>query len=298
MSAAKGFPTSDKIVTLNQSGVKNDYNTLQPTGSKRVSLDTVNRGVTQITAGLIVAAGSGNVPGSSPRIITTIASAAREGNVIRFTSGVLSGQEVAITRIINPTTFEIGMYLPAGIAGSAFTLLRYVTPIYDASGALAVAPPIGGATEAKQDVQIADFEAASPEYNATPPVYIDGDKTNLQTDANGRLLISTGVVVANPTVVFASFLDYAATNLTNTGWTEVAASIGATPVTQIQIFDSSGYTLQLGVGAVGAEIVVLLINPGGNGLIPINIPANSRISLRSAIQPTINVGESVINYVG
>ena len=270
MSAIKGFPTSDKIVSLDQGGVKNDYVTLQPTGAKRVSLDTVNRGVYQVTAGLIVAAGSGNVPGGAPRIITTAPHGAQEGNLIRFTAGALTGVETAVTKIINPTTLEIGMYVPPTVVGSTFTLLRYVTQALDASGGIAVGAPVGGATEAKQDAAILELQA-------------------IKNNTAG---------LASLDVKASSRLDYAVTNVTTGAWTQIIATVGALPIKEIQIFESGGYTMQLGTGAAGAEVVRMLINPGGNGRIPIAILAGIRVAIRSVVQPTINNGEIVVNYLG
>jgi hypothetical protein len=305
MTAIRGFPTSDKIVSNNQSDGKNEYATLQQTGSKRVSLDTVNRGVTQVTSGLVVAAGSGNIPGKSPTIITTVPHGAVEGNLMRFTAGVLNGQEITVGRIINPTSFAVGTFLPPGIAGSTFTLFRYITPTYDATGSAGGGGgpgAVGFATEVKQDVQIANFEAARPEYNSVLPIYPDNSKVELQTDVNGRLLVAlpTPVVppVANPpTVILTTYFDYAATNVTNAAWVQLVPDTGSVKIDQISLYDTSGWVLEVGIGPVGAETRLFLINPGGFGVIDVNIPPNSRVSVRAITGSPIAVGELTINYI-
>lgn len=87
---------------------------------------------------------------------------------------------------------------------------------------------------------------------------------------------------------------YATTNVTTAAWVQLVASLGRY-VTEISVFDSSGQTLKLGVGAPGSEVTQLIITPGGNGTVPLNIPKGSRVSIR-AISATANAGESDINF--
>lgn len=90
-------------------------------------------------------------------------------------------------------------------------------------------------------------------------------------------------------------LDYNDTNVTTGAWVQIIASTAAT-INGLLVFDSSGQTLELGVGAMGAESRKLLIPPGGiSGFIPLTIASGSRISLR-ALSGTANLGE--INITG
>jgi hypothetical protein len=87
--------------------------------------------------------------------------------------------------------------------------------------------------------------------------------------------------------------DYSSVNVTTGAWVQLIAST-ASAVNQIFVFDSSGQTMELGVGPAASEARVSIIVPGGNGDIPLAIPASSRVSVR-AISATASVGEIDIN---
>lgn len=90
--------------------------------------------------------------------------------------------------------------------------------------------------------------------------------------------------------------DYSVTNVTTGAWVELLADVGAVDIRAISLFDSGGYTMELGVGAALSEARTLLIPPGGfNGIIEFEIPANSRLSIRAVGAATVNLGELVIN---
>lgn len=92
-------------------------------------------------------------------------------------------------------------------------------------------------------------------------------------------------------------LVYSSTNVTTGAWVQLLSSIGASEIKEIEIFDSSGETLELGLGAAGSEISQVYVFPGGNGRIPIQIAAGTRLSIR-AVSATANSGEIVINLYG
>jgi len=83
-------------------------------------------------------------------------------------------------------------------------------------------------------------------------------------------------------------LDYLITPVTTGAWQQVIGSVSAS-VTHIDVFDSSGETMELGVGGSGSETRVGIIPPGGIS-IDLVIPLGERISVR-AISGTANVGE-------
>jgi hypothetical protein len=62
----------------------------------------------------------------------------------------------------------------------------------------------------------------------------------------------------------------------------------------LEIFDSSGQTMELGMGASGSETRIALILPGGNGQIPILIQQGTRLSVR-AVSGTASSGELDLN---
>lgn len=97
------------------------------------------------------------------------------------------------------------------------------------------------------------------------------------------------------TPVTTSRKDYSAGSVTTGAWVQLVASL-SNDVNEIQIFDSSGQTMELGVGGSGSEARQILIFPGGNGPVPIFIPSGSRVSVR-AVSATAAVGELSINYL-
>lgn len=90
---------------------------------------------------------------------------------------------------------------------------------------------------------------------------------------------------------------YAITNVTTGAWVELLSTIGVVSIKEIEIFDSSGETLELGIGVSGSETSKVFVFPGGNGRIPLQIPANSRLAIK-AVSATANSGEICINLYG
>lgn len=86
---------------------------------------------------------------------------------------------------------------------------------------------------------------------------------------------------------------YSSVNVTTGAYVQLVASLAAT-ATSIEVFDSSGQTLQIAVGASGSEVVQFQVIPGGNGLFPLRIPKGSRIAIK-AISGTANAGEIDLN---
>jgi hypothetical protein len=82
--------------------------------------------------------------------------------------------------------------------------------------------------------------------------------------------------------------------VSTSAWTELEDATTLT-INRLEIWDSSGETLKLGVGAAGAEQDLCLIPPGGNpGLMDILIPQGMRLAVK-AVSATTSVGELVIN---
>ncbi len=69
--------------------------------------------------------------------------------------------------------------------------------------------------------------------------------------------------------------------VTSGAWVELIASTAAESH-WLQCFESSGYALELGVGAAASEVRQCFIPPGGTDYpIPLRIPAGSRVSVRA-----------------
>lgn len=73
------------------------------------------------------------------------------------------------------------------------------------------------------------------------------------------------------------------------------ATVSAT-VNEVEIFDSSGQTLYLATGTASAESNRLVITPGGNGRVPLSVPAGTRFSITAAPGNTATAGEIDINF--
>lgn len=155
----------------------------------------------------------------------------------------------------------------------------------------------------------------------------DGDVQNLKTNNLGELYVkdstvasrlptsigqnamanSLSVAIANnqtaiPTVEGGKSVvtfhrrEYSSSNVTTAAWFELISSIPS-DITHIEIFDSSGQTLKLGVGPAASEVDLVLVFPGGNGMIPVEILSGSRLAIR-ALSATANEGEICINLYG
>lgn len=103
------------------------------------------------------------------------------------------------------------------------------------------------------------------------------DHREIAVNTSGHVLVD---IQDAKTVAETAYNDYASTNVTTGAWVELVAATSA-DITEIEIFDSSGRLLELGVGAAAAETRKILVIPGGNGLIPIDIPSGTRLSLRA-----------------
>lgn len=83
-------------------------------------------------------------------------------------------------------------------------------------------------------------------------------------------------------------IDYSGTNVTTAAYVQLLASTSNT-IGAIEIFDSSGQTLLLAVGAAASEVDQIYVIPGGNGRIPITIANGARVSLK-AVTGTASTG--------
>ncbi len=92
-------------------------------------------------------------------------------------------------------------------------------------------------------------------------------------------------------------INYESTAVNTSLYVTLVADVGATAITEVEVFDSSGETLVLAVGAAAAEVDMNYIMPGGNGRILVSIPANARLSVK-AVTATASVGYININCYG
>lgn len=88
--------------------------------------------------------------------------------------------------------------------------------------------------------------------------------------------------------------DYTSTNVLDSAWVQLDAALDEHS-RFAEIFDSSGALLKLGIGASGAEVDIMNIIPGGNGLVALLLPKGARLAIRSVDTATVNVGQVTIN---
>lgn len=88
--------------------------------------------------------------------------------------------------------------------------------------------------------------------------------------------------------------NYASVNVTTAAYVELIASTSGA-IGQLHIFDSSGETLVLAVGAAASEVDQVYVPPGGySAPIDLGIPAGSRVSIK-AVSANATLGEIAIS---
>lgn len=292
MSGIKGFPSQKKV----QIGQKqyNEFVTVQPSIDDRNGLDVISRLAFRF-GGLKTAEA-----GSTKQIVVLTAHGALAGDFIRFESTAqFPYYEVPVVELIDANSFYIGTILPANIAiTDTFYIMRYVTQRTDSAGStVSVSGPTSYLLDTVETTVSEDTVVPANTRSFPVGLFSPGGEriTATQTGTRTSLDVST----AGKGYLGSARLDYAITNVNNAAWTQVLASTGASETNGITLFDGGGYAMELGIGAAASEARMLLIPPGGfNGVIPIQIPAGSRLSVRAIGAALVNAGEIDINLLG
>lgn len=87
---------------------------------------------------------------------------------------------------------------------------------------------------------------------------------------------------------------YSMNNVTTAAYVEITPGL-EDDINEIDLFDSSGRTLVLAFGAPGEEEDQFWIVPGGNGTVPIVIPAGTRVSFK-AVDATASAGVALMTF--
>jgi hypothetical protein len=138
------------------------------------------------------------------------------------------------------------------------------------TGSIVVPPPVGAATEAKQDTQITLLT---------------------QIESNTASSSSTPITVKQ----ISALVDTSATNITVATPVQIFSSLSST-IYKVQIIEDIGEYMVLCVGAPGSEVNVAAL-PLGGGEVEITILSGSRVSVRSLVN-TISNGKLIINALG
>ena len=125
-----------------------------------------------------------------------------------------------------------------------------------------------------------------------PKTMAGSTSVTFATDQTPITVTATTTAGGKTAVDFAR-LDYSITPVTSAGYTELIASTPG-PATEVEVFDSSGRTLKLAFGAAGFEVDQFYIFPGGNGSVPLDVPAGTRLSIE-AVSISASAGEIDVN---
>jgi hypothetical protein len=89
---------------------------------------------------------------------------------------------------------------------------------------------------------------------------------------------------------------YSSTNVTTGAWVQLDASLDYTS-NYIELFDSSGSALELGIGPSGSEVRVALIPPGGFAVTQkLRFDQGQRLAIR-AVDANATTGQLIINLM-
>lgn len=98
------------------------------------------------------------------------------------------------------------------------------------------------------------------------------------------------------TIVGLARNNYATGNVSTAAYTQLVSSLDSN-VQMLEVYDGSGQSLVLAIGASGSEVNKLYIVPGGNGKIPIQLKVGDRVSVK-AISANATTGELLVNFYG
>lgn len=122
-------------------------------------------------------------------------------------------------------------------------------------------PSLGGATEAKQDAQIAQLDE----------------------------IIS---LLGESEFVERLFFPYV--GVSDAGYTQLIAST-SDEIRRVTWFESGGFPTVVAIGAPGLEVDLLIIPPGGfNGVIPCPIPTGQRVSIKELVSDSIDPASYIV----
>ena len=188
------------------------------------------------------------------------------GNWMKMTSGTIIDWIFEIIRIVDVDKFIVLPIAPSlPLVAEDAEILGHTTLRTSQDGNIGI-DPTGLATAGKQDEQTTELQAIRANQDYSPLGFVD--------------------------------LDFSVTNVDNLAYVELLADTGGTQVRKVQIFMSSGDPLFLAYGAAASEVNQIIVIPGGNGLIDLVIPANTRLSLRAVDAVTVSAGRIIVNLLG
>lgn len=179
-----------------------------------------------------------------------------------------SGSSAAVAECFSiPSGNDIGMR-SVNVNNSTLAVTQSGTwNITNVSGTVSL--PTGASTETTLSAVSGKLPATLGQkaMAASMAVVVASDQSNVPISQGGRSYADS--VVKNSGTV------------TSGAWVQLIASTAAI-ANAITLFDSSGFSWELGFGAAASEARKLIVPPGGfNGAIPLLIPAGTRLSARA-----------------
>lgn len=279
---------NSKVTAVNTGAVVVASSALPTGASTEATLAALNAKVTAVDTGAVVVSSSALPTGAATE--TTLAGIRTRQDVVDH-GATATAQRVAAQLGVGGAAADAN----SG-AASANTLRTVLATRHEAAATPLASRPSNGTS-------FADFGAgatASTTLRTESNVALAGVAASTGTGASG-----TGVqrvVLANESsprvgrsIVTTARNDYSSVNVTTGAWVQLSASLSAI-VSRVQVFDSSGQTLEIGIGAAASETRLFIVPPGGID-IDAAIAASTRISIR-AISATASSGEIDANFIG
>ena len=247
---------------------KAQFKTIHSSGNDSFSGKAIPSTVYQKTAPAAIAAVN-LVAGASGQIefyeIEITAHGALVGDLMKMDTGTIVDYEFEIVKIIDADKF-------------------YILPL---------ATPITG-----EDAEILGFTSQRTDRKGNSVITVN--TAGLATEAtltNISNTLGTDIYnVLSPFVNGFARIDFSATSVTSAAYVELDPGVNC-EVVKVQIFMSSGQPLYLAFGAATSEVDQIIIIPGGNGVLNMTIPNNTRLSVKS-LGTTVSSGELILNYTG
>jgi hypothetical protein len=298
------------VKVLNASGATADFATEATLAGLSAKFGSLGQKAMTGSAPVVIASDQSAVPVSGPLTDTQLRATAVP------VSGPLTDSQLRATAV--PVS---GPLTDTQLRASAVPVSGPLTDVQLRASAVPVSAaslplPAGAATETTLAGRSAKFGTLGQKLMAgSAPVVIASDQSAIPASQSGTWSVRNQDGVGNDitssavgalralhvkplgyTVVATARRDYSTGSVTTGAWVELIPSLGS-QAQDIEIFDSSGQTLEIGTGAAASEARLFIVMPGGNGRIPVRIASGTRISIR-AVSGTANVGEICINLYG
>jgi len=145
------------------------------------------------------------------------------------------------------------------------------------------------------------------EVSGTLPYTLGGTGINSLVGQAGNILVvnalETGFDIvalgdSNVDTVYSGVIDLSTDTITTGAFRELVADIGVVPGKQLFIFVQTGDPVYIYSGAIGSEVLELVLPSGGHSSpVGLALPANARITAKSYSE-TINSGIMTVNVLG